>query len=294
MKKINIWYCMICLLLMTSCYEDYDKDYEYTTTYFASQKPLRTVIADRDMTVKVGVAIGGKREVDKDDWAEFTIDPELLVGTGLVLLPQEYYSLSNSNTFKVSNAALSVADVTISFTDAFYSDPKSTEVHYALPFKLTNSSLDKILEGKETSIVAIKYISTYHGTYYVKGKQKELNAAGEIVDIKVYENKDLSKNITRGVSSLSKNVLVREGVADYQVVNTENVRMIMQSDHTITVETQNGGLEILNGSGSFDDAKEQLEMFLKYRFYKAGKLYEVEETLIRRQDPLKDLRFEEW
>ena len=52
MKKINIcWYCMMCLLLMTSCYEEYAKDYEYSTTYFASQKPLRTVIADRDMSI---------------------------------------------------------------------------------------------------------------------------------------------------------------------------------------------------------------------------------------------------
>ena len=76
MKKINIcWYCMMCLLLMTSCYEEYAKDYEYSTTYFASQKPLRTVIADRDMSIKVGVAIGGKREVDTGDWAEFEIDP---------------------------------------------------------------------------------------------------------------------------------------------------------------------------------------------------------------------------
>ena len=52
--------------------------------------------------------------------------------------------------------------------------------------------------------MAIKYISTYHGTYYVKGKLKELNAAGEVVETKIYENKDLSQNITRNVSSLSK------------------------------------------------------------------------------------------
>lgn len=294
MKKINILYCMVCLLLMTSCYEEYEKDYEYTTAYFASQKPLRTVIADRNMTIKVGAAIGGKRKVDKNDWVEFTIDPDLLVGTGLTLLPQEYFSLSDPNTFKVSNEALSVADVTINFTDAFYSDPKSTEVYYALPFKLTSSSLDKILEGKETSIVAIKYISTYHGTYYVKGKLNELNMAGEVVNTKIYDNKDLSKNITRGVNSLSKNELVKEGVADFSVVSLENVRMVMQSDHTITVETLNGGLEIINGSGRFDDTKERLEIWLKYGFKKEGKRYEVEETLIRRQDPLADLRFEEW
>jgi hypothetical protein len=70
--------------------------------------------------------------------------------------------------------------------------------------------------------------------------------------------------------------------------------MTMQPDHTVIVETLDGGLAITDGSGSFDDTKERLEISLKYRFTKEGKLYEVEETLIRRQDPLKDLRFEEW
>ena len=46
---------------LTSCYEDFLDDYNYTAAYFASQKPLRTVIADRDMTIRVGVTIGGRR-----------------------------------------------------------------------------------------------------------------------------------------------------------------------------------------------------------------------------------------
>lgn len=295
MKKINIgWYCMMCLLLMTSCYEEYAKDYEYSSTYFASQNPLRTVIADRDMSMKIGVAIGGKREVNTSDWAEFEIDLSLLEGTGLTLLPPEYYTLSDPNTFRVSKSSLAVADVTIRFTDAFYADENSTKVYYALPFRITNSSLDEVLEGKETSIVAVKYISTYHGTYYVKGKLKELNTAGEVVDTKIYEHKDLSQNITRGISTLSKNELVREGVADYPIVSTENVKMTMQPDRTVIVETLDGGLEITDGSGIFDDTKERLEISLKYRFKKDSKQYEVEETLIRRQDPLNDLRYEEW
>ena len=90
MKKINILYYVLCVLLMSSCYEDYAKDYDYSTTYFASQRPLRTVIADRNMQIRVGVAIGGKRDVDMNDWVEFEIDPALLAGTGLEILPKEY------------------------------------------------------------------------------------------------------------------------------------------------------------------------------------------------------------
>lgn len=294
MKKVNIWYCVMCLLLMTSCYEDYVKDYDTSVTYFASQKPLRTVIADRDMAVRVGVAIGGKREVDKNDWAEFEIVPSLLDGTGLTLLPTTYYTLSDANTFRVSKTSLAVADVEIKFTDAFYADAASVDIHYALPFRLKSSSLDEIPEDMNYSIVAIKYVSTYHGTYYIKGKVNELSTTGEIVKTDVYENKDLSKNDTRNVNTLAKNVLLREGVGKDPVVATEKVKMTFMTDHTVKVETADGGITITDGSGTFTDSQDKLEVSLKYRYVKAGKKYEVIETLIRRQDPLKDLRFEEW
>ena len=42
------------------------------------------------------------------------------------------------------------------------------------------------------------------------------------------------------------------------------------------------------------DENDVLTLSLKYTYEKNGKYYNVEETLIRRQDPLKDLRFEEW
>lgn len=294
MKKINIVYIVFCLLFMTSCYEDYTKDYNYSTAYFASQKPLRTVIADRDMQIRIGVAIGGKRSVDMDDWADFEIDPTLLAGTGLELLPEAYYTLSDEKTFRVTKNTLAVADLAVNFTDAFYEDAACAGVHYALPFRIKSSSLDKILENQDYSVVAIKYISTYHGTYYIKGKVSELDVAGEVVSTETYGKADLSKNDTREVSTLAKNVLMRQGVGNNAVASNEKVKMTFQADHKVKVESVDGGIEITEGSGTFNDSGENLEISLKYRYAKSGKKYEVEETLIRRQDPLKNLRFEEW
>lgn len=294
MKKMNILYYFLYVLIMSSCYKDYIEDYDYSTTYFASQKPLRTVIADRDMQIRVGVAIGGKRKVNMNDWAEFEIDPTLLDGTGLELLPEKYYTLSDENMFHVTKNTLAVADVGISFTDDFYNDDICTKVHYALPLKLRTSSLDKFLEGKDYSIVAIKYISTYHGTYYIKGKVSELSETGEIINTETYGNADLSKNDVRMVNTLTRNVLLRQGVGNSVVTETENVKLTFQNNHTLKVETAEGGIEIMDGSGTFDDSKENLEISLEYCYTKSGKKYKVEETLIRRQDPLKDLRFEEW
>ena len=61
MKRLNILWIGLISILMTACYDDYEKDYDKSSVYFASQKPLRTLVADTDMSIKVGVAIGGKR-----------------------------------------------------------------------------------------------------------------------------------------------------------------------------------------------------------------------------------------
>jgi hypothetical protein len=288
------------LFSLSSCYDDYVDDYAYSITYFSSQKPMRTVIADRNMTIKVGVSIGGKRAVDLSDWAKFEIDSTLLVGTTFTLLPEEYYTLSDSNTFRVSNKNLPIADVVISFTDAFYADSNSANKFYALPFKLTESSLDSINPLLSTSIVAIKYISTFHGAYYLKGTLSELDGTGNVISEVIYKNPDLSKNLSRDIFTVSTNTIQRPGLANYLVSATEAVRMNVIPNNNadkiypITIETPAGCLALTNTEGTYDAGKAQPEIHLKYDFTKAGKFYRVEETLVLRQDPLKDLRFEEW
>ena len=55
MKRLNILWIGLISVLMTACYDDYEKDYDKSSVYFASQKPLRTLVADTDMSIKVGV-----------------------------------------------------------------------------------------------------------------------------------------------------------------------------------------------------------------------------------------------
>lgn len=283
-------------ILMTSCYEKYTDDYAYSAVYFASQKPLRTVIADRGMEIRVGVAIGGKREVDLNDWARFEIDETLLEGTGLTLLPAAYYELADPDTFRVSKGTLAVADVAIRFTEAFYADPHSVEIHYALPFRLVDSSLDRILEDKCTSIVAVKYMSTYGGTYYVTGSRVELDDQGQETGTpEIYRDGDLSKNITRGTTTVSAEVVTRIGVSNFTTgIASEKVQFTFHADGTLGVGSADGGIEITDGSGSWDDSGDRLVLDMTYGFSKGGKRYRVTERLTRRQDPLQDLRYEEW
>ena len=297
MKILKVILFFSCMLFLSSCYDDFVEDFDYSSVGFAVSSPLRTVIADRDMEIRVGVSIGGKREVNMEDWAKFVIDPSLLTGTNLELLPENYYTLSDPNTFRLQKSNLPVADIGIKFTQAFYDDPKSRLTNYALPLRVTESSLTKITEGKETSIVAIKYISTYHGTYYVKGSLFELSN-GEVINTTNYNDKDLIKNMTRNMVTSSSNVLEKPGVANFVVAGNEKVKLTVQpsdtNTHNVLVETADGGIAISDGEGVYHADKENPEFVIKYSFTKGGKNYRAEETLVLRQDPLYDLRVETW
>lgn len=297
MKSLKNILFFSCMILFSSCYKDFVEDFDNTSVGFAVPNPLRTVIADRNMEIRVGVAIGGKRKVDTEDWAKFVLDPTLLVGTGLELLPPAYYTLSDQTTFRLQKSNLPVADVGIAFTQAFYDDPKSISTNYALPFRIVSSSLDKIAEGRETSIVAIKYISTYHGTYYVKGSLFELSN-GNVVSTTTYSDNDLVKNITRDMVTKSNNMLEKPGVSNFVVTGNEKVKLTIEpstsATHNVLVETASGGIVLTGGEGSYNSGKENPEFVIKYSFTKGGKNYRAEETLILRQNPLYDLRVETW
>ncbi len=298
--------------ISTSCYDDYAKDYETSSVYFAAQQPLRTVIAERDMSVSVGVSIGGKRSGYKSDWASYTIgDQTALDEAGLTLLPESYYTLSNANTFTVpSSSMLPIAEVEINFTEDFYNDPLSVGQHYALPFTITDSSLDRFVEGKESSIVGFKYISTFHGTYYTtNGLISQIASDGTTVeDSWVYTKSDITANAMLEFTTISRNEIDGGNqvvTAGLTKINLGKVLLTFDSENkAVAIEAGAGNTTYVADSGvasysyvvdeNSANKDERLHITIKYRMVQAGVTYEVKTTLIRRADPLAELRFEEW
>lgn len=303
---------LLCLLALGffSCekYEDYIKDYEFSAVYFATQKPLRTIVAyENDMSFKVGVALAGKRANLEPEWVTYQIDPSLLTGTGFTLLPESYYSITNANTGESNKMVVPVGkfigDVTVTLNrEAFTSDPLATQNTYALPLRLLETSADSILSGqfdaagnelipaKNYTILVVKYISPLHGTYYHKGVQKELNAQGGTVTETVFRNKDLSKNQTWDLSTLALQEVKTSGVGSF---STPGLKLTRKPDNTLAVEKAAGSaITLLEGAGNYQPEKR--EFYLNYKFTNQGKTYSVADTLILRQAPEKDLRFEEW
>jgi hypothetical protein len=296
------------LLSLTSCYGDYTHDYEKPNMGFAVAKPLRTVIADRDMSIYIGVAIGGKREVDMNDWAKFTIDASLLEGTNKVLLPSSYYTLGDPDCFRVRKSNLPVADVEIKFTDAFYNDPLCLTDHYALPFRMTENSIGgetSIRGGAETTVAVIKYISTYAGFYYRMGSVTEVDAAGNPLGeaVKYGNTTDIIKSTTVEFSSLAPRTVTCPGVGD-EGASVGSLTLAMNAERGVTVSGVEGKAAISNATGSYqlegdhdyaaELGKKAPQFNLQYIYAKGDKYYQVVEQLVLRQDPLFDLRVETW
>ena len=78
MKKIILILSAICL--MTSCYEDYVRDYDYTMGYIAYQYDLRTFVVGENESFKVSVAMAGVVDNHKDRVFSVVEDKNLCTG----------------------------------------------------------------------------------------------------------------------------------------------------------------------------------------------------------------------
>ena len=66
------------LFLVTGCYEDYVRDFDYAAVYAAYQYDLRTFVLGEGAQFDFSVALGGVMANDRDRAVEITLDESLL------------------------------------------------------------------------------------------------------------------------------------------------------------------------------------------------------------------------
>ena len=279
MKKILLAASLIATLLTAvSCYEDYIEDYTDPRIGFALPRQSRAVLQDRN-AVYVGVTIGGKRNVDMNDWATFDIDETLLDGTGRTLLPSDYYyfvdkdgNVTTDKTFRVRRQTLAVADIQISFTDAFYADPASLKKTYALPLVVTGTSIPApadsaalypngmILErtdavGGDRTLISFYYINEYSGTYYRLGRYGEEDASGNVATWTEYSTTENYRwNYTTSAPTVAMTTVGRYKLRHPGVGGQTSGALVLtldassSGDSAVTVEGE--GVTVSNASGT--------------------------------------------
>ncbi|MDD4592655.1 MAG: DUF1735 domain-containing protein [Parabacteroides sp.] len=303
MKILNFFVILSFIILIHGCekYNDYVEDYNYTTVYFGTQKPLRTVVARDPMQIKFGVTLGGIRENTNDHWVRFRIEPDLLKtvsgASHLTLLPQNYYKmeLPSSDSLFVIQKGKTIGDVVLKINkEIFCADPLALTNTYALPLRIYETSADSILSGNEVTspkdytIIVIKYISQESGTYYVKGS--ETNQSTGLTNS--YNYSDLIKNKTRDLITLSLNQLEMGGIGSRNVSDKNKLIISLSENDNVTLSSIEGGVTITDLGSSYDADKRIFS--LKYTYTDNSNTFTVTEEIIQRNDPESDLRFEEW
>lgn len=78
MKKIIA--TLLLSAALTSCYEEYVKDYEYSAAYIANQYDLRTFVVGEGMRFEIGSVLAGVLANQRDRTVWWTLDDQLVTG----------------------------------------------------------------------------------------------------------------------------------------------------------------------------------------------------------------------
>lgn len=308
---------LLFVLLVCCCFcsctkwDDYTTDYDYSAVYFAYQNQLRTLVAKDQMSFDFGVYLSGRRENTKDEWAKYRIEPELLddkeyVGDKMFkLLPEDCYSLSSPGVFNIRKGSFLGTSKIIFDIDKFTSLPNATDVTYALPVRVYETSVDSILVGKfseegsiiiapkDYAIIAVKYINPYHGNYYVKGTRYKL-VGGEYVVDEVYSRDDLSKNKVIQVSTLDLHnsvTTVAGGISSTELMSV-GLKINVETDGAVILDKADhasGILSFKDINSKYDTSERRFR--LNYEYSTSVGIYKVEEDLIWRDT---EMKFEQW
>lgn len=299
MKKLII-IALFLASILTGCYEDYMTDYDYTAAYFSYQYPARTVVLDSEVEnfeIEVGACYGGRYSYEgQSETVDFVVadtlitNNESILAKGVKLMPASWYTLSNESVINIDNSNVGSISVIIN-KDSLTSYPDAVEDTYAIPFLMTNASTDSILEGRDFTIVVVKYINEFHGIYYVKGSDFTLNPNGSIADTLVYNNPALELNKLVDVTTLSEDQVTVPRIGSNQSGTRFAYDMkIRTSDGTaILTPGEKSSIKEFVGAAQYNFSEKQF--VCNYSYKQSGVEHSVVDTLVYLTT---ELELEEW
>jgi len=228
-RKYLISMIFLMVLGIISCENDEWSfpDFDYTTTYFASQTPVRTLVLgdyyldnsnDNQLKFVISANMGGVYKNNEEIKVQFAVDNTLTtklnttysssLGTPVIPLPISYYTLSNNNEIIIPSGKF-YGGVEVQLTQAFLDDPLAIGVNYVIPLRILSSTTDSVLQGfplkanpdprvasnwsimpKNYTLYGIRFINEYHGRYLMRGSSVvRVAATGTLVGNNVYRKK---------------------------------------------------------------------------------------------------------
>ena len=291
MKKILGFLFLI--FTMTSCYDDYVKDYSYDAVYFTYQLDVRTFVVGEGMKFDYGVALGGVMSNNRNRIVNYTIDQTLITPAILAsmkassltyiknatasvatlsLLPVNYYSLTNGSQFTIEKGQ-NTGRVTIRPDSAlFLADPNSLNPNYVLPLLITKADVDSLLPLKKYTVIGVKYENMLFGNYWHGGVTVEKNPVGDVVKITNYFTAIPSPESTVWTLKTSAPFeLTVNGFSSITSTTKQELKLTLNlADGAIAVGSAAGSTNTYSADGActFNKAKllQNRKIYLKYKY----------------------------
>lgn len=286
MRKKYILLVFVLLASFPSCYEDYIKDFDYNTVYFAQQTNVRTFVVGEGMQIKVGVALGGVRENTSDREVSFVLNNSLLTEEILASmktevdhiknyvssvselhpLPADYYTLSNNSKMIIEKGDHKGVITVKADSAKFLADANTLVANYALPFYITDAQADSILSDKRFSVIGLRYENMLFGNYWHGGVTEVKDASGNVVEtIKYYTTIPSPETKVMKLQTVAPHSLTTSRISD----ENGSFQITLDGNNIIVGKADGSNIEVLpDGESRFNRAKllQDRKIYLKYKY----------------------------
>ena len=272
------------MLVLTSCYEDYVRDFDYSAAYAAFQYDLRTFVYGEDVEIGFTTALGGVLSNDKDRKVNVQIDNSLLTSdlsvfdpshrtapftamdgmmgaAPLGTLSQDYVTVEITDagieslqplpeSYYTTSGAVKIkqgyhtGDLFLYPTEEMFKDEKMLKPYYALGFLITSADVDSLITEKSFQIMAVKVENRFWGNWYHGGRRVVIKNSNGSPMSDDRYQLEIPQGDTKNYVLTTETV---NSVVTDKLSNTAgSLRLTFLADNEIKVEDVSGEKEIRN------------------------------------------------
>lgn len=265
-------------------------DFPYTTVYFASQYPVRTVELGEDLNVdntldnqhkvQIKATLGGTQDNNNNVVINFSVVDTLCnrlyyasggtSGSKILPMPSSYYTLTPSNQITIPSGSI-LGGVEVQLTDAFFADPLSLTNTYVIPLLMTSvQGADSILQGSpiitnpdrfndanwsikpmDYILYTVKYVNPWHGNYLRRGLDKITKTDGTVTTSLRHATYVEQNDVVKLTTTSMKTVTLPLSIKnDAGTTVPFTLILTFADDGTCTVSGNDANFDI-SGSGKF-------------------------------------------
>lgn len=302
MKKILTF--LFLSLALTACYDDYIKDFDYTSIYFPNAIDVRTVVVGEGLKVNIGAALGGVMANKSDRKVTFEIDNSLVTPAALLKfksssygfiksavtnvsslseLPANYYTLSDNSTIVIKSGFHS-GSVTLKVDSAtFLGDPATMNAKYVLPLTIMTADADTIIESNRSAVVGIKYEAMLFGNYLHGGITTVKDASGNTINtIPYYTRKNQDDSKIWRLTTVSPLAVATNGFSDKTSTSKQELILTLNGGSlSLSTAATSTNTYAADGENTYNEAKllQNRKILLKYKYTSGANTYYCQDTL---------------